>query len=76
MIFVSSSVDHFDCFFAGDSHRANSATLAGRLAGTTEGVISARLDDDAVFEKVEFDLVNDCGEHGLCGDSSSSCLMS
>lgn len=74
---MSSSGDHLDCFLAGDSQELNSAVLAGLLAGMTEEVVmSVRFDDDAALGKAESDRPNDCGEHGLCGDSLSSCLMS
>lgn len=41
MIFASSSADHFDCFFAGDSWLSVPVLSAGRLAGIV-------LDDDVV----------------------------
>lgn len=72
MIFASSSGDHFDCFFAGDSEEASSVVLAGRLAGITEEEeVNAVLEDSATLEGAESDRANDRGEVGFCDDSSS-----
>jgi len=73
MIFASSSGDHFDCFFAGDSNEASSVALADRLAGITEDVdVSVTLDGSVTLEGTESDRVNDRGDGGLWVSSFGS----
>jgi len=66
MIFASSSGDHFDCFFAGDSNEASSVVLADRLAGMTEEVdVNVTLEGSVTLKGAESDRVNERGEGGL-----------
>ncbi len=77
MIFASSSEDHFDCFFAGDSDARFEDLSAGRLAGITDDVevaVSVFEDADcaATLDSAESDRASDGGGDGLDLDEVSS----
>lgn len=73
MIFASSSADHLDCFFAGDSDARVDVLSAARLAGITDGAeVAANVLDEAdcaaMLEGAESDPVSDGGGEGLDRD--------
>lgn len=80
MIFASSSADHLDCFFAGDSEARVESLSASRFEGITDGVDVAvraldELDKAAMLEGAESERVSDGGGEGLDiddGECSSS----
>jgi len=78
MIFASSSADHLDCFFAGDSDASADDLSAARFAGMTEDVEVAvnALDDvdcAAMLDGAESERATDGGGDGLdAGDAASS----
>lgn len=78
MIFASSSADHLDCFFAGDSDASVKDLSADLFAGMTDDVevaVSAFEDADcpATLDGAESDRANDAGGDGLdLGETSSS----
>lgn len=77
IIFASSSADHLDCFFAGDSDASVEDLSAGRFAGTTDDVEVAvsvfEVTDCAPLDGAESDRANDSGGDALdFGEASSS----
>lgn len=81
MIFASSSADHFDCFFAGDSWLMAPLLSAGRFAGIAlevDVVVSARDDVECAATLAESDRASDRGrgEGGSLVLESSSLPLS
>jgi len=78
MILASSSADHLDCFFAGDSDASVEFLSASRFAGMTEDVeVAVSVFDDvdcaATLDGAESDRANEGGGEGLdLGEPSSS----
>lgn len=75
MIFASSSTDHLDCFFAGDSDASVDVLSAERFAGMTDDVATSVLEDvdrGAMLDGAESKRVNDGGGEGRDADEASS----